>query len=655
MKSKIILALLLSAGLFGNAAPAQEAAVNNTQPANVQPDLDSLLRAAFPDTDPHRIWTGDLADKIARLPPAERNRIAVAAARGLSLRTASGDEITADTVDKLLYQSRASETPAQAQLRLLCGEDDRRMELLLYMENAKLITDPGVIEPLIDMLDFPGNKTAIPGKAAEILNLLTQHTWCVNDWYRDKETRQRSVAWWRSWWLKNHDEHPVFDTVLAERTRDRVATIAFQLFNDLQDYYELRSYLIPDSLSLRWQEDFFSIGVDSSVLQQGIMRTNGDGTWRMAKENDYISLQIAAQFATPPPIAPRIEQSLSRIKAPREEVLHEILPGTDVLISVHAASKDEAFMRRLRASLSKLPPAPESVEVARQQLASAQSATTAMLTQQLQNEMASFQAAETLIRLKDEAPVIGALTNASRIIRRGALYAVDNESVSEAAIAPLVSVLKSDDSELRGLALTALSKIRKGKETVIPVLTAMLQDADFHTRILAAQALSAYNVPAKTLLPVFFEFLSATNAEAREAALGLGCQWILTNDETAAVVSPLARLTKDPDARVRLSTVMALGQVMNKKLRGGAHPRDQKKANDLGDFAPHAKTIVSAMIESLSDSDAEVRAAAAYALGDMGPFDKAEDAAIVAGLIEAANDKDAKVRGRAVAALSDFK
>ncbi len=373
----------------------------------------------------------------------------------------------------------------------------------------------------------------------------------------------------------------------------------------------------------------------------------------MGKENDFIYLRISANFATPPPNAHSRASSIAHV--PVEELLRETLTGTRVLISVQAASKDDEFMRRLRASLSKLPAPPDSLEAARQQLAAVKQITVAGLAQQLQNERtSSYVSASTLIRLQVEAPVLAALTNRSRIVQRNVLYALANESVSEAAVAPLLSLLQDGDSERRVLVMSALGRIQKGKEAAVPVLLPLLQDHNFQIRKVAADTLGAYDVPAKTLLPVYFAFLSDTNAELRKSAIGLGEKWARRNDESAAVVPPLVKTSTDADNDVRLMGVTALGHIMNQKLRGGAHTRDERQAHALGSFAPRATLIVSAIIQSLSDTNPAVREAAAYGLGDVGPFDPAEDAKMVAALIQALTDEDKAVRSRATSALENF-
>jgi CelD/BcsL family acetyltransferase involved in cellulose biosynthesis len=95
------------------------------------------------------------------------------------------------------------------------------------------------------------------------------------------------------------------------------------------------------------------MGVDSSMLQQVVFRTASDGKIRFGTEDDYIYLCITAKFATPPPV-PHLAETAKRWQALRKEVLREVLPGTDIVITVEAASKDSEFMREVRDSLEKL-------------------------------------------------------------------------------------------------------------------------------------------------------------------------------------------------------------------------------------------------------------------------------------------------------------
>src|ERR1017187_2620669 len=289
------------------------------------------------------------------------------------------------------------------------------------------------------------------------------------------------------------------DSVIEEWEKDRVATIELQFYLGFQDYSELNNYLVPDHFSRGPESDEFSVEVDSSLLQQVIVRQTSDEKMRMVGENDYIYLRISAGPST----ARTGERSYSRINALRQELLRESLPGTEMRVTVEAASKDKDFLRRLRDSLAKLPPTPDSAVKAAQQLELVKKSVIALLVGQIQKEQTSFPPPGTLIRLRCEPPVIYALTNANRIMRRDVLYALANDSVSEAAVPPLVSLLKTNDSELCVLTMSALARIHKGNEIAVPALMPFLQDGNSSIRLPALAALCAFKVHAIELLPAF--------------------------------------------------------------------------------------------------------------------------------------------------------
>ena len=113
MKPKILLglALVLSGGLFGCSQTEQTAddfAANGPSSTNTGQSFDSLLNEAFPG----RNFRDINHVHFQRLPLAQRNKIAVAAASELSLQTTNGLMITAETVDKL-FQYRGFTTHRQ--------------------------------------------------------------------------------------------------------------------------------------------------------------------------------------------------------------------------------------------------------------------------------------------------------------------------------------------------------------------------------------------------------------------------------------------------------------------------------------------------------------------------------------------------------------
>ena len=151
--------------------------------------------------------------------------------------------------------------------------------------SVNLINDPGVIVPLIKMLDYPGVHTAIPSMAAQALGELTKRMWGENySQWDDPVSRHKFVAWWHDWWSKNKNKHPVCDSEIQEKVKTRIAAIELQLGKDMTNYSALR-YLNPESINISYLEPYHDEFVDI----------------RPAKENDSIYLRITAKFATPPP------------------------------------------------------------------------------------------------------------------------------------------------------------------------------------------------------------------------------------------------------------------------------------------------------------------------------------------------------------------
>ena len=127
MKTNFIcLAFVLSGWL--NCVRADEIAGKVLTDARLS--FDSLLIAAFPGIDPNDSATILYRTDFRRLSAAQRNQIAVAAARELSLHTTNGLAITKETVDELLYKSTANDKPAEAALRRLHSSNDGKVTLL---------------------------------------------------------------------------------------------------------------------------------------------------------------------------------------------------------------------------------------------------------------------------------------------------------------------------------------------------------------------------------------------------------------------------------------------------------------------------------------------------------------------------------------------
>jgi HEAT repeat protein len=276
------------------------------------------------------------------------------------------------------------------------------------------------------------------------------------------------------------------------------------------------------------------------------------------------------------------------------------------------------------------------------------------LSQLVRKEPSSPFAARALVILRAEAPVVAALTNDNRVIRRHAIIALAEDTVGPAAVPPLVLLLKDKDSETRSLTAWALGRIHKEDAIAVPALMTALGDNVAAVRGSAVEALCGFKPPPKLLIPTLIKALTDKDASVRAPAirnLAASCRF---NDEADAQLIPaLLQRLGDENEYARSLAVWALGQIMNGRL-GGEHPRDRISHKSLGRFAPQAEIVVPAIVRMLSDSSPNVRANAAYALGDIGMCNPTLDAKMAAALAQALQDSNQRVHDVAAAALKSF-
>lgn len=169
----------------------------------------------------------------------------------------------------------------------------------------------------------------------------------------------------------------------------------------------------------------------------------------------------------------------------------------------------------------------------------------------------SFFAANALVILGSEAPVIEALSNEHPRIRDNAVLALGygGRRVSSSAVLPLVNLLASIDPKQRHFVVWALGQIHKLESVSVPTLIRLLDDRDAWVRKTSADALANFD-PSSTTNPLT-RALSDRDANVRSsAARALGSPGALKYKK---VVAALTKALDDKDEGVRANAKLALG------------------------------------------------------------------------------------------------
>jgi HEAT repeat protein len=156
-------------------------------------------------------------------------------------------------------------------------------------------------------------------------------------------------------------------------------------------------------------------------------------------------------------------------------------------------------------------------------------------------------------------------------------------------------------------------------------------------------ALAAFRSLGPAAAPAIPELLRLLRNEQtrRNAEIALG-------SVGSPAIAPLTRALGNSRPKVRAAAAVALGECVS-PMPGV--PRKSRDARESAAIASLAATAWPALIRCLGDSDAEVRASAASALGDFG----LEPAATVSALTHALNDPDWRVRYTAAVAVGRFR
>ena len=186
------------------------------------------------------------------------------------------------------------------------------------------------------------------------------------------------------------------------------------------------------------------------------------------------------------------------------------------------------------------------------------------------------------------------------------------------------------------------------------------QDGDKAVRHAALEALSQIGPPAEAVLPAILEQLDSGDAKSRQlAARVLGSIGYLEIEAEDALVAAL----EDSEPGVRAASLSALVQT-GAELPEGSIARlaefltaqDAETRADavlaLGQLGPEAAEAVSAIEVALADESSDIRHSAAWVLGNMGEEQGARAVPPLATVLE--TDTDADVRAQAAWALGQM-
>ncbi len=172
-----------------------------------------------------------------------------------------------------------------------------------------------------------------------------------------------------------------------------------------------------------------------------------------------------------------------------------------------------------------------------------------------------------------------------------ALAVAARESLSQAgdaAVWPLIKVLKHESPSVRFLAVSALADLGPNTSDAVPALLETLRDEVPELRSAAIVALSRSGAAVDTLLPAFVRATGDKVVTVRLDAINAIAAF---QAEAVLATLPLSRLLKDEEQWVRSSAAFALGQI-----------------------GPTANEATPALLEALKDSSAHVRVTAGNAL-----------------------------------------
>jgi len=281
----------------------------------------------------------------------QRNAVSLAAAQSLSI----AEQLQAVGDDRLwehLAKPLAEESPAEAECRRQWGINVCAAELLRHLAEKRLINDPCLLPCLIEGLSHP-DRFSVGQKCFYALTYLTRHRSGEVHWARMVEDRKRQeeiTSWWREWWRTHQGKHPVFDSEVEGRARTEVLEIAKAIEVEVKPCYpELSLFLTPEVLRLEWSARFFRIEYNPRLyaLVTPLPVVREDLPWLHISarlQSQDLSGRLWSQDEAPAPPA-ELEEHVAKVYS-------RMLDGTDIVVEVVAASKDEGLIRDLQSALA---------------------------------------------------------------------------------------------------------------------------------------------------------------------------------------------------------------------------------------------------------------------------------------------------------------
>jgi HEAT repeat protein len=228
---------------------------------------------------------------------------------------------------------------------------------------------------------------------------------------------------------------------------------------------------------------------------------------------------------------------------------------------------------------------------------------------------------------------------------------------SDAVLQALLDLLHDTDSGVRYRSAFALGNLRNASDTVQHRLLNLLQDANSKVRVSAAAALVKLGNTSDAVLQALLALLHDVNTFVRASAVTALSDLGNASD---AVLQGLLNLLQDADSEVCNNAAFALSnlgvatdavlQGLLALLQDTRSDRRASAADGLGDLGNVSDVVLQGLLNLLHDTDSWVRTSAVEALVKLG---SASDA-LLQGILNLLQDEDSEVRASAAATLGDL-